>query len=69
MSDAVIVGLLSLAGTFLGTYSGLRLMAYRIEQLEKRVEKHNQFAERLPVLEEQQKVTNHRLTDLENKVG
>lgn len=69
MSDAVIVGLLSLAGTFLGTFSGLRLMAYRIEQLEKKVEKHNNFAEEIPVIKEQIKVANHRIADIESKVG
>jgi hypothetical protein len=37
MSNEIIVGLLSLAGTFIGSYSGMRLMSYRIEQLEKRV--------------------------------
>lgn len=65
----VIVGLLSLAGTIIGSYSGMKLMSYRIEQLEKKVEKHNFFAERLPVVEEQIKVANHRIDDLEHKVG
>ena len=37
MSNEIIVGLLSLAGTFVGSYSGMRLMSYRIEQVEKRV--------------------------------
>ena len=67
MSDTVIVGLLSLAGTFIGSWGGLRLMSYRIEQLEKKVDEHNQFARRMPVLEEQMKVANHRIEDLENK--
>ena len=68
MSDTVIVGLLSLAGTFIGSWGGLRLMCYRIEQLEKKVDKHNNFAQRIPVLEEQMKVANHRIDDLERKV-
>ena len=67
MSDAVIVGLLSLLGTCIGSWGGLKLMSYRIEQLEKKVEKHNNFAERLPVVEEQIKVINHRLEDLEGE--
>lgn len=62
----VIVGALSLLGTLLGSWSGLKLMSYRIEQLEKKVDKHNNFAERVPILEEQMKVTNHRLDDLEH---
>lgn len=67
MSDTVIVGLLSLLGTCLGSWGGLRLMSYRIEQLEKKVDKHNHFAERMPVVEEQIKVINHRLEDLEDE--
>lgn len=63
----VIVGALSLLGTLLGSWSGLKLMSYRIEQLEKKVDKHNNFAERVPILEEQMKVANHRLDDLEHE--
>ena len=44
-------------------------MSYRIEQLEKKVERHNQFAERVPILEEKMNVANHRIDDLEHKVG
>lgn len=69
MSDAVIVGLLSLLGTAIGSWGGLKLMSYRIEQLEKKVDKHNNFAERIPVMEEQIKVANHRIDDLEEKAG
>ena len=65
MSDAVIVGLLSLLGTCIGSWGGLRLMTYRIEQLEKKVDKHNNFAERIPVVEEKLKVCEHRIDDLE----
>ena len=61
----IIVGGLSLAGTFVGSFSGMKLMSYRIEQLEKKVDKHNHFAERMPVVEEQMKVANHRIDDLE----
>lgn len=69
MSDAVIVGLLSLLGTFIGAFGGMRLMTYRIEQLEKKVDRHNNFAEEIPVIKEQIKVANHRIDDLEKKVG
>ena len=65
----VIVGVLSLIGTVIGSYSGMKLMSYRTEQLERKGEKHNSFAERIPVLEEQIKVANHRIDDLESKVG
>lgn len=65
MQSEIIVGILSLAGSFMGTFSGMHLMSYRIEQLEKKVDKHNNFAERIPVIEEQIKVANHRISDLE----
>lgn len=74
MSDAVIVGLLSFLGTCIGSWGGIRLMSYRIEQLEKKVEKHNKVIERVyrleeykAVAEEQFKVTKHRISDLEEK--
>ena len=65
MTEAIIVAVFSLAGNALGVIAGLRLMTYRIEQLEKKVEVHNNFAARMPVIEEQIKVINHRLSDLE----
>ena len=65
----VLVAALSLVGTLVGSYSGMKLMSYRIEQLEKKVEKHNNFAGRMPVVEEQIKVINHRLDDLEHEVS
>lgn len=65
MQSEIIVAAVSLAGTFFGSFSGMKLMSYRIEQLEKKVDKHNHFAERVPILEEQIKVANHRISDLE----
>lgn len=76
MSDVVIVGLLSLIGTLGGTFGGIltanKLTNYRIEQLEKKVEKHNSVIERVyqlekheAVIEEEIKVANHRIDDLE----
>ena len=65
MTESVIVGLLSLLGTCIGSWGGLRLMTYRIDQLEKKVDKHNNFAERMPVVEEKLKVCEHRIEDLE----
>lgn len=69
MLESIIVGLLSLLGTCIGSLGGMRLMGYRIEQLEKKVDKHNHFAERMPVVEEQIKVINHRVEDLERSEG
>ena len=65
MTNEILIALLSFAGTLIGSFSGMKLMSYRIEQLEKKVDKHNHFAERMPVVEEQIKVANHRLDDLE----
>lgn len=65
MQGEILVAVLSFIGTCVGSWGGLKLMSYRIEQLEKKVEKHNNFAGRMPVVEEQIKVINHRIEDLE----
>ena len=65
ISNDVILAITSIIGTFAGSFSGLKLTSYRIEQLERKVEKHNNFAERIPLLEEKISVANHRITDLE----
>ena len=75
---ALITGGLSLAGTLAGSYFAQKkstaLIAYRLEQLEKKVEVHNKVIERTFVLEkrcdvydEKFKVANHRIEDLERK--
>lgn len=73
MPNEVIVAILALVGTLIGTFGGIvtssKLTAYRIEQLERKVDKHNNFAERIPVIEEQIKVANHRIDDLEKSKG
>ena len=62
----VLLGLLSLAGTLVGTLGGIlaanKLTMYRIEQLEKKVDKHNSVVERVSVLERDSK-TAFRLID------
>lgn len=67
MPDTVIVAILSLIGTMAGSFGGTQLIKYRIEQLEKKVEKHNSVVERTFRLEEQMKVANHRIQDLEDE--
>lgn len=71
MSSEIIVALLALVGTLAGTFGGIltssKLTAYRIQQLEEKVDKHNNFAERIPIIEEKLKVVNHRLEDLEKR--
>ena len=73
MSLEVWIAAFSFLGTVVGTVGGIlasaKLTNYRIQQLEKKVDKHNNFAERIPVIEQQIKVANHRIDDLERKVG
>ena len=77
MEDTIGVALISFAGTLIGTFGGIitanKLTNYRISQLEKKVEKHNSVIERVyqlekgeAVIEEEIKVANHRIADLEN---
>lgn len=69
MSTEIAVAIIAFAGTALGTFGGIltssKLTNYRIQQLEKKVDEHNNFARRVPVIEEQIKVINHRIQDLE----
>lgn len=67
MSDVVIVALISLAGTFLGSFSGMKLMSFRIDRLEKAVEKMSDLSERMAVAENKIAVADHRITDLEKR--
>lgn len=65
MHGEILVAGISFLGTCVGSWGGLKLMSYRIEQLERKVEKHNNFAGRMPVVEEQIKDINRRIDDLE----
>ena len=69
MSETIIIALISLVGTLAGSLGGIlvssKMTNYRIEQLEKKVDKHNNFAEKIPIINEQIKVINHRIEDLE----
>ena len=78
--EGIIVALIGLAGSAIGSIVGVlasaKLTNYRIEQLEKRVEKHNNLIERTYKLEERTelqeekiKVANHRIEDLERAVN
>lgn len=66
MNSEILIAIFSFAGTLIGSFSGMKLMSYRIEQLEKKVDKHNNFAERIPIIEEKIRVINHRIEDLEH---
>lgn len=71
MNTEIIIALVSMAGTLLGTFGGIvtssKLTSFRLEQLEQKVDRHNNFAQRMPVVEEKIKVLNHRIEDLERE--
>lgn len=76
MTDTIIVAIISFLGTVVGSFGGMRLMSYRIDQLEKKVEKHNSVIERVygleqneAVINEKIAVANHRIEDLERSIG
>ena len=77
-TEGILIAVLSLLGTLGGSYFANKkssaLIAYRLEELEKKVDKHNSVVERTygleeaqAVLEEKIKVANHRIEDLENR--
>lgn len=76
MNDTVTVALIGLMGSGIGSFFGIvantKITNYRLEQLEGKVEKHNNLIERtydleerISLNEEKIKVANHRLEDLE----
>jgi hypothetical protein len=76
MTAEIIVSLIGLLGSAIGTIAGItintKLVNYRIEQLEKKQDKHNSLIERVyrleqadAVIDEEIKVANHRIADLE----
>ena len=78
MPTEIMVALIGLGGSAIGTFAGVfasaQLAAYRLEQLEKKVDKHNTVIERTfkleeaqAVMQEQIKVVNHRISDLERE--
>ena len=77
--SAAITGVLALAGIIITNVMSNRKIEhtletsqavtdYKIEELTREVREHNNFAKRVPVMEEQIKVANHRIEDLERKV-
>ena len=79
MSEAIVVAVLSFVGTAIGSVVSIltanRLTNYKIESLEEQVKKHNNLIERMflveqktAILDEQIKVANHRIADLETEV-
>ena len=68
LDSTVVIGLLSLAGTLVGTFGGIitanKLVTYRIERLEEKVAKHNNLVERMYQLEGRTTELEHDVKDL-----
>lgn len=71
MTDAVLVAVLSCAGTLVGTLGGIlaaqKLVNFRLQELEKKVEKHNNLVERMVEVEQRAKGNTRRIEALEGK--
>ncbi len=72
MTDTVVVSLFALIGTLAGTFGGIltstKLTNFRLEQLEKKVEKHNSVAERTFVLEKDSEIFEEKIKEIEKKI-
>jgi cell division protein FtsL len=68
-----MVALLSFCGTGIGTLGGIltanKLTNYRIQELEKKVDKHNSLIERMVVVEQSTKSAHHRIDEIAEKLG
>lgn len=65
IAGAVVTGLLTLMGVLISNSRSQAVTETRLEELTREVREHNNFARRMPVVEEQIKVINHRISDLE----
>ena len=71
MNSTIIVALISFTGTLLGTAGGIiassKLVNYRLEQLERKVEAHSKTTSQIPVIEEKIKTINRRIAKIEHQ--
>lgn len=63
---ALVSGIVTLAGVLIANSKSQAVTDVKIDELTREVRKHNSFAEKIPVIEEQIKVANHRIDDLEH---
>lgn len=72
MSEPILIALFSLIGTLVGTFGGIitgtKLMNYRIQQLEKKVEKHNNVVERMYKAEGHIEELQHDIKEIKNRI-
>ena len=66
MIAAVITGAVTLIGVLIANSKAQAVTDTKLEELTREVREHNNFALRVPVLEEQMKVVNHRIEDLQD---
>ena len=64
--SALIAGTVTLIGVLIANSRSQAVTDTKLEELTREVREHNNFARRVPTLEEQMKVANHRIADLEN---
>ena len=64
---ALVTGVLTLVGVLVSNSRAQAVTETRLEELTREVREHNGFARRMPGVEEQIKVMNHRISDLENE--
>ena len=65
--SAIIAGAVTLIGVLIANGKSQAVTDTKLEELTREVREHNNFARRVPILEEQMKVANHRIADLEKE--
>ena len=66
IAAALITGGITLLGVLIANGRSQAVVETKVEELTREVREHNNFARRMPVVEEQIKVINHRIEDLED---
>lgn len=73
MNNEILIALLSLAGTLVGSLAGIltsnRLTTYRIQQLENKVNKHNNLVERMVAVESSVKSAHKRIDEIKEEIA
>lgn len=67
IAAALITGAITLIGVLIANSKSQAVTETKLEELAREVRAHNNFAQRIPVLEEKMKVADHRIADLEEK--